>query len=265
MSDLLKVEHLNKSFSGNRVLCDINFSVAQGEFISILGPSGCGKTTLLRTLMGLEQPDSGTLLLKGTDITNLRPDKRGFSIVFQDYALFPHMTLYDNVAYGLKLRKIDQKEIRQKVMSTLTLLKLEGAVKKRPSELSGGMQQRAAIARSLVLGSDLLMLDEPFSALDAMIKVDLGEELKELQKQFSITMIMVTHDQEEAFSLSDRILLMDHGVLVADNTPKALYEKADDPFIKTFIVDQINKRARYIWNLQDESGTDRKEKGGASE
>ena len=184
------------------------------------------------------------------DITEVRPDKRGFSIVFQDYALFPHMTLYDNVAYGLKLRKKSSQEIRDRVMDTLCTLKLEKAVKKLPSQLSGGMQQRAAIARSLVLDCDLLLLDEPFSALDAVVKVDLSEELKELQSELGITMMMVTHDQEEAFSLSDRIILMDHGHIVADAPPIDLYETQGNAFIQTFIIDQINKRARYIWNLK---------------
>lgn len=250
MSDLLRVEALCKSFGTHQVLTDINCQVKKGEFISILGPSGCGKTTLLRTIAGLEAPSSGKIYHEGVDITEVRPDKRGFSIVFQDYALFPHMTLYDNVAYGLKLRKKSAQEIRDRVMSTLSTLKLEKAVKKLPSQLSGGMQQRAAIARSLVLDCDLLLLDEPFSALDAVVKVDLSEELKELQSELGITMMMVTHDQEEAFSLSDRIILMDHGHIVADAPPIDLYETQGNPFIQTFIIDQINKRARYIWNLK---------------
>ena len=187
MSDLLRVEALCKSFGTHQVLTDINCQVKKGEFISILGPSGCGKTTLLRTIAGLEAPSSGKIYHEGVDITEVRPDKRGFSIVFQDYALFPHMTLYDNVAYGLKLRKKSAQEIRDRVMSTLSTLKLEKAIKKLPSQLSGGMQQRAAIARSLVLDCDLLLLDEPFSALDAVVKVDLSEELKELQSELGIT------------------------------------------------------------------------------
>ena len=250
MSDLLRVESLNKSFGTHQVLTDINCQVKKGEFISILGPSGCGKTTLLRTIAGLEAPSSGKIYHEDVDITEVRPDKRGFSIVFQDYALFPHMTLYDNVAYGLKLRKKSPQEIRERVMSTLTTLKLQNAVKKLPSELSGGMQQRAAIARSLVLDCDLLLLDEPFSALDAVVKVDLSEELKELQRELDITMMMVTHDQEEAFSLSDRIVLMRRGVIVADAPPIDLYETTGNPFIQTFIIDQINKRARYFSNLK---------------
>ena len=255
MTDLLRVEGLNKSYGAHRVLQDIDCNIQKGEFISILGPSGCGKTTLLRVIMGLENPDSGTILHLGQDITTLRPSKRGFSIVFQDYALFPHMTLYDNVAYGLKLRKIPGHEIKEKVMNALQLLKLEDAQKKLPSQLSGGMQQRAAIARSLVLESSLLLLDEPFSALDAMIKLDLSDELKELQQQFNITMLMVTHDQEEAFSLSDRIILMRQGVIIADSTPQNLYDNTDDDaFTQTFIVNQINKRGRYIRALRNGQG-----------
>ena len=251
MSDLLRVEGVNKFFGTQQALKDVNCTVNRGEFVSILGPSGCGKTTLLRIIIGLEQPSEGRLFRDDVDITHVRPDKRDFSIVFQDYALFPHMTLYDNVAYGLKLRKTPPAEIKEKVMATLQTLKLSTAVNKYPSELSGGMQQRAAIARSLVLNSDLLLLDEPFSALDAMVKVDLSDELRELQREFGITMIMVTHDQEEAFSLSDRVILMRRGEIVAYDTPEILYQNPNnDEFVQTFIVDQINKRGRYIYNLR---------------
>jgi len=252
-SPLLQIEGLNKRFGAQHVLKDICCAVERGAFISLLGPSGCGKTTLLRAIMGLERPDSGQILHNGEDITYLRPDRRGFSIVFQDYALFPHMTLYDNVAYGLKLRRMPAKEIEEKVMHTLALLRLTKSIRKYPAQLSGGMQQRAAIARSLVLGNDLLLLDEPFSALDAMVKVDLGDELKELQREFGITMVMVTHDQEEAFLLSDRIVLMHRGAIVADASPEGLYAAgATDDFIKMFITDQIDKRARYIRKLKKE-------------
>lgn len=255
MSEHLHIQGISKSFGPQQVLRDIHCQVQKGEFISILGPSGCGKTTLLRVLMGLEPPTAGKLYHNGTDITALPPDKRGFSIVFQDYALFPHMTLYDNVAYGLKLKKLPAADINERVMSALGTLKLKKSIHKYPSQLSGGMQQRAAIARSLVLGTDLMLLDEPFSALDAMVKVDLSSELKELQRQFGITMVMVTHDQEEAFMLSDRVLLMRQGVLVADATPAQLYRNpAGDPFIHTFIVDQIDKRAQYLQALHLGSG-----------
>jgi len=250
MSEILKIKEINKYYEQQHVLKNINCVVEKGEFISILGPSGCGKTTLLRIIIGLERPASGKIFHLGEDITSLRPDKRGFSIVFQDYSLFPHMTLYDNIAYGLKLKNISAQEIKDKVFNILTLLKLEQTIKKYPFQLSGGMQQRAAIARSLVLGSDLLLLDEPFSALDAVVKVDLSDELKELQANLQITMIMVTHDQEEAFSLSNRILLMNQGVIVADASPIDLYETENNEFIKTFVIDQINKRARYINNLR---------------
>ncbi|NLT58296.1 MAG: ABC transporter ATP-binding protein [Clostridiales bacterium] len=251
MNNLLRIEGVNKFFGEQHALKDIHCTIDRGEFVSILGPSGCGKTTLLRVMIGLERPSSGKLFKEELEITELSPDKRGFSIVFQDYALFPHMTLYENVAYGLKLKKVPQKEIKERVMSTLRTLRLAPAVEKYPAQLSGGMQQRAAIARSLVLNSELLLLDEPFSALDAMVKVDLSEELKELQREFSITMVMVTHDQEEAFSLSDRIVLMRAGEIVACDTPRNLYlNEGKDPFIQTFIVDQIDKRGRYIRNLK---------------
>lgn len=248
---ILQIKNIDKHFGPQHVLKSVSCDIEKGQFISILGPSGCGKTTLLRVIMGLERPDSGQILHNGEDITYLKPNKRGFSIVFQDYALFPHMTLYDNIAYGLKMQKLPQKEIQERVMHTIELLRLKEAVKKYPSQLSGGMQQRASIARSLVLGNDLLLLDEPFSALDAMVKVDLGDELKELQRQFDITMIMVTHDQEEAFTLSDRIVLMGKGNIVADATPQALYDNAgNSEFIRVFITDQIDKRARYVRKLR---------------
>lgn len=250
MSDLLRVENVNKHFGQQHALKNIDCTVQKGEFISILGPSGCGKTTLLRVIMGLETMDSGKVYHNGEDITSTEPDKRGFSIVFQDYALFPHMTLYENVAYGLKLKKEPKAAIKEKVMTALKLLRIENSVNKYPNQLSGGMQQRAAIARSLVLGCDLILLDEPFSALDAMVKVDLSEELKELQREFQITMIMVTHDQEEAFSLSDRVILMRKGEIVATKTPQQLYSMKEDEFIKSFIIDQIDKRGRYIWELK---------------
>ena len=256
MNDLLRLEGVQKRFANQIAVNNVSFEVQEGEFISILGPSGCGKTTLLRLIMGLEIPSDGTIYLNNVDITNLRPAKREFSIVFQDYALFPHMTLYENVAYGLKLRKIPKDEIHERVMSTLKLLKLDKSLKKHPSQLSGGMQQRAAIARSLVLNTKLLLLDEPFSALDAVVKVDLCDELRELQHAFKITMIMVTHDQEEAFSLSDRVILMNRGSLIAYATPKELYANRENEFIKSFIIDQINKRARYLTNLREVSNNE---------
>jgi len=248
--DSLRIENIEKTFGKQKVLEDINFSVKDGEFIAILGPSGCGKTTLMRIIVGLDKPSAGKIFLDNNDITNLPPDKRGFSIVFQDYALFPHMTLYDNVAYGLKLRKVSSAQIREQVMSTLSTLRLENAIKKYPSQLSGGMQQRASIARALVLNTKLLLLDEPFSALDALVKVDLSDELRDLQKQFGITMIMVTHDLEEAFLLSSRVILMEKASIVADDSPVDLYRnESKNEFVQSFIIDQINKRGQYVQNL----------------
>lgn len=247
---MLQLKNIKKVYNGVPILNGISLDIGKGEIVSILGPSGSGKTTLLNVILGLAELDGGQILFDGEDVSGTPMQRRGFNIVFQDYALFPHMTLYDNIAYGLKLRKTSPEAIRGKIEPMLKMLKLERAVKKYPSQLSGGMQQRAAIARSLVLENDLLLLDEPFSALDAMVKVDLSEELKELQKQFGITMIMVTHDQEEALSLSDRIILMRAGAIVADDTPDGLYASKDDPFIRSFVIDQIDKRARYIWELK---------------
>ena len=250
MNELLRVEGLEKSFGPTHVFKDISFQIDKGEFVSLLGPSGCGKTTLLRCIMGLADPDEGKIFLDGEEITHTRTDKRGFSIVFQDYALFPHMTLYENVAYPLKLKKMPKEKIRERVSYALDTLGIEAAAKKYPSQLSGGMQQRAAIARSLVMDSRLMLLDEPFSALDAMVKVDLSDELKELQKKLGITMLMVTHDQIDAIALSDRILLMNGGQIVADGLPETLYRENDDEFVHSFFTDQIDKRARSIWALR---------------
>lgn len=250
MNKLLQITDLSKSFPGHMVFENINCYVSKGEFISLLGPSGCGKTTFLRCVMGLEKPDSGNIFLNGRDITQLRTDKRGFSIVFQDYALFPHMTLFDNVAYPLKLQKLPKAEIRSRVMEALASLGIQDAVKKLPAQLSGGMQQRAAIARSLVTDSQVMLLDEPFSALDAMVKMDLSEELKKLQHQYGITMIMVTHDQIDAISLSDRIILMDRGHIAAADTPQALYHYSGNDFVQSFFIDQIDKRSKHIVALK---------------
>ena len=253
MDKFLHIERLEKIFGKQHVLKDINCSVDQGEFISIVGPSGCGKTTLLRCIMGLDRPSGGRIYSEDVDITDLPPDQRGFSIVFQDYALFPHMTLYENIAYGLKLRKTPAGRIRENVMGILKTLKLDNAVNKYPSQLSGGMQQRAAIARALVLNTKLLLLDEPFSALDAMVKVDLSDELRALQSQFGITMIMVTHDLEEAFLLSDRVILMQLGDIVAIGSPAQVYKNENNnKFVNEFVIEQINKRGRYIRNLNGE-------------
>lgn len=249
-NNFLSIKDMSKSFKSIKVFEKINFSISRGEFISLLGPSGCGKTTLLRCIMGLVTPDEGQLLFEGRDITNVPVDRRGFSIVFQDYALFPHMNLYNNVAYPLKIQKLEKAKIKERVAYALNALGIEAAAKKYPHELSGGMQQRAAIARSLVMGSQLMLLDEPFSALDAMVKVDLSEELKELQRRFSITMFMVTHDQIDAVSLSDKILLMNKGKIIANDTPRNLYANCSDDFVKSFFIDQIDKRAKHMLELR---------------
>ena len=246
---LINLTGISKSYGDHVVLDDLNLYIRENEFITLLGPSGCGKTTTLRIIGGFETPDAGSVVFDGKDITSLPPNERNLNTVFQKYALFPHMTLYNNVAYPLRIKKADKAEIKQKVSYALNALDIEHAAHKYPSQLSGGMQQRAAIARSLVIGSRLMLLDEPFSALDAMVKVDLSDELKELQRRFNITMVMVTHDQIDAVSLSNRILLMNDGNLVADSTPAALYHKGDDAFIRKFFVEQIDKRAGHLLDL----------------
>ena len=250
MNDYLRVSGLEKSFQEQKVLTDISFQAGEGEFLSLLGPSGCGKTTLLRCLIGLITPERGTITYMGEDITEMPPHKRGFSIVFQDYSLFPHMTIYKNVAYPLRLKKTPKDEIDGRVRKALEVLQISDAAGKYPYQLSGGMQQRVAIARSIVLGSKVMLMDEPFSALDAMVRVELGEVLKDIQDKMGITMIMVTHDQIDAITLSDRILLMNGGRIIADDVPDAMYRSDKDPFVTTFFTEQIDKRAKSIRELR---------------
>ncbi len=250
-NQFIQILGVSKSFkNGVDVLKNVSLDINHGEFVSILGPSGCGKTTLLRILMGLEQPTAGKIYKDGIDITDLEPSKRDFSIVFQDYALFSHMNVYQNVVYGLKIKGLNQKDMRDKANEIIEKVGLSEHVSKYPIELSGGQQQRVAIARALVMDSKVILLDEPFSALDAQVKVTLHEELKQLQKDFNITMIMVTHDQEEALSLSDKVIVMNEGNVEMIGSPFEIFNKATSEFIKTFVVAQINKRYKYVEELR---------------
>lgn len=211
----LEVKNLNKKFDEKLVLNDLEFNVYEGEFLSVLGPSGCGKTTLLRILIGLETQTSGTITLEGKDISNLKPGDRDMGIVFQNYALFPNMTVLENVMYALKLRA-DTKETAEAVaLATLDKIGMSDQLKKYPNQLSGGQQQRVAIARTLALNPRILLLDEPISALDVTNREIMKKELLKIQKDFNATMIFITHDQEEAFYMSDRIMVMDEGEYAA--------------------------------------------------
>ncbi|MGL4868535.1 MAG: ABC transporter ATP-binding protein [Cetobacterium sp.] len=236
----LKIENINKKFSNFTALNNINFEINRGEFICFLGPSGCGKTTLLRIIAGLEKIDNGNIFLNNEDITKKHPAKRNMSIVFQSYALFPNMTVGENIAYGMKNKKIDKKIITKKVDESLQLVGLRGQEHKYPNELSGGQQQRVALARAISYSPDILLLDEPLSALDAKVREKLRNDIKNLQKKLGITTIMVTHDQEEALSMADRIVVMDNASVVQVGTPQDIYERPINEFIGDFIG-KLNK------------------------
>ena len=233
---LLELKNIKKSFSpGEADLDDISLTVARGEFVTLLGSSGCGKTTTLRIIAGLEQAESGSVWINGQNVTELEPDKRDVNTVFQNYALFPHMNVAENIGYGLKLRKVSKAEIKKKVAQMLELVQLEGYEKRKPSELSGGQKQRVAIARALVNNPKVLLLDEPLGALDLQLRRAMQTELKHLQKKLGITFIYITHDQEEAINMSDRIAVMDGGRILQIGTPDEIYNHPKTSYVATFV------------------------------
>lgn len=238
----LSVRNLNKSFDGKKVLNDLSFDLMEGEFLSILGPSGCGKTTLLRILIGLETADNGQILKGGKEISGLSSFERGMGIVFQNYALFPNMTVLQNVEYALTLRKETKKQAREIALRTLEQVGLLDQKNKRPNQLSGGQQQRVAIARTLATNPDIILLDEPISALDVTNREIMKAELKALQKKFNVTMLFITHDQEEAFFLSDRIMVMDQGNIEQLDTPLEIYRNPASDYVRSFVVEQLDKK-----------------------
>lgn len=229
----LQVKHINKSFGDVNVLKDISLDCQQGELICLLGPSGCGKTTLLRIIAGLEQQDQGLIIQDDTDISSLPVEKRDFGIVFQSYALFPNLSVAENIAYGL--RKQPKKQRTARVKELLQTIGLEQHAKKFPSQLSGGQQQRVALARALAISPGLLLLDEPLSALDTKVRQHLRQEIKNLQRKLGITTIMVTHDQDEAMSMADRIVVLKDGVIEQVGTPNEIYNTPATPFVANFI------------------------------
>ena len=243
---------MQTKFTSKTVLEDVSFELRRGEFLSLLGPSGRGKTTILRMLIGIEKPSSGRIIKDGVDITDTAPKDRNIGIVFQNYSLFPNMDVYHNISYALQSRKdvngrkLSQDEIDRKVKGIIETVGLEEHVYKRPKQLSGGQQQRVAIARTLVLNPDIILFDEPMSALDAEIKVVLRQQLKEIQKQLKITMVYVTHDQEEAFALSDRIMVLNDLRIAQLDTPYNLYHHPADAFVKRFVVDHLDLKVKSI-------------------
>ena len=232
----LELKEIKKSFTeGEAVLDNISLEISKGEFITLLGSSGCGKTTTLRIIAGLEQPDAGNVWLDGREVTGLEPNQRDVNTVFQNYALFPHMNVAENIGYGLKLKKVPKSEIRKKVSQMLELVQLEGYEKRKPSELSGGQKQRVAIARALVNNPEVLLLDEPLGALDLQLRRAMQIELKHLQKKLGITFIYITHDQEEAINMSDRIAVMKDGRIEQIGTPDEIYNHPKTSYVATFV------------------------------
>lgn len=242
MSEKIEVKNLVKSYHNRTVLNSISFDVKDGEFMSILGPSGCGKTTLLRILIGIEPADSGSVFKDGSDITNLESAKRGMGIVFQNYALFPNMTVLQNVKYALKFNKELKDKADKIARDNIEKVGLADFMDKKPAKLSGGQQQRVAIARTLALSPDIILFDEPMSALDAAMRVSLRKEIKEIQARSSITMIYITHDQEEAFAMSDRIMVMDEGTIMQIGTPKEVYHNPANKYVEEFVTRQIEEK-----------------------
>lgn len=232
---LLELQNIKKSFGDTDVLNGITLSIEKGEFITFLGASGCGKTTTLRIIAGLEQPETGKVLLEGKDVTELPPHERDVNTVFQNYALFPHMNVEANVGYGLKIKKVPKAEIRKKVYHMLELVQLQGYEKRMPSELSGGQKQRVAIARALVNSPKLLLLDEPLGALDLKLRRAMQTELKRLQKKLGITFLYITHDQEEAINMSDRIVVMKDGRFEQIGTPDEIYNNPRTSYVADFV------------------------------
>ncbi len=233
---VLQIKNLTKKFG--KVVAVNNLSIEginKGEFVTFLGPSGCGKTTLLRMIGGFYYPTSGDIIMNNQRINDIPPEQRKTSMVFQNYALFPHMTVYDNIAYGLKLRNVPKDEIKQKVYNILKVVQLEGMEHRRPTELSGGQQQRVALARCIVIEPEIILLDEPLSNLDANLRVLMREEIRRIQKTLNLTTIFVTHDQEEAMSMSDRIVVMKDGEIQQIGSPVEIYEKPSNLFVASFI------------------------------
>ncbi|APG51552.1 MULTISPECIES: ABC transporter ATP-binding protein [Providencia] len=228
-------ENLSKSFGQNQVFSNIQFTIEKGEFITLLGPSGCGKSTLLRCIAGLEQPDNGDLYINRQNITHQAAQQRGVGMVFQSYALFPNMTVEDNIAFGLKMRKVNSTERNKAVADVIEMVELQGKEQQFPHQLSGGQRQRVALARALVMKPQILLLDEPLSALDARIRKHLRQQIRHIQRELKLTTIFVTHDQDEAMIMSDRIFLMNKGAIIQNDTAENIYTQPANEFVARFM------------------------------
>ena len=244
---MLELSHIQKSFDGVSVLKDISIQVEDGEIVSILGPSGCGKTTLLNIILGIVEADAGTIVYNGEDLTRTVMEKRGFNIVFQDYALFPNLNVYQNITYGLKNKP--GISTRQEVEELIDLLGLREHLGKRIDQLSGGQKQRVALARTMVMKPRILLLDEPLSALDGVIKESIKDRIKTIAREYHLTTIIVTHDPEEALTLSDRVLIIDQGTIAQYGRPAEIIQKPENDFVRKFILNQLEIKRNNIYAL----------------
>ncbi|NPV42598.1 MAG: ABC transporter ATP-binding protein [Firmicutes bacterium] len=256
----LTIKGLTKKYDGNTVLDNIDIEIEQGILLSLLGPSGCGKTTALRLIAGFEKPDAGIIEINGRIVNNIPVYKRNIGMVFQSYALFPHMTVEQNIAYGLEQRKMPRDKIKEEVAQVIEMVQLKGFEKRKPRQLSGGQQQRVALARALVIEPDLLLLDESLSALDKKLRVDMQVELRQIQQKVGITTIFVTHDQEEALTMSDKIAVMKEGKIMQIDTPENIYEHPSNTFVAGFLGEanffrgQTVEKVGDIYNLKLQNG-----------
>lgn len=244
---MLELKNIVKKYGNNVILDDISLQIKKGEIVSILGPSGSGKTTLLNLILGITDISSGKIIYDGEDITNVPLEKRGFNIVFQDYALFPNLTAYENIVYGLRNKPGISTE--QDVQDFIHLLGLEEHLNNRISQLSGGQKQRVALARTMVMKPKILLLDEPLSALDGVIKESIKSKIKEIAREFSLTTIIVTHDPEEALTLSDKVLIINDGEIAQYGTPKEIIQQPADDFVENFILNQLEIKRTNIFHL----------------
>lgn len=244
---MLELKNVKKSYDGTVVLKDISLDIEEGEIVSILGPSGCGKTTLLNLILGIVDADGGKIIFNGEDLTDVPMEKRGFNIVFQDYALFPNLNVYQNITYGLRNKpEISSKE---EVEELISLLGLEEHLSKRIGQLSGGQKQRVALARTMVMKPKILLLDEPLSALDGVIKEYIKDRIKTIAKEYNLTTIIVTHDPEEALTLSDRVMIINEGEIAQFARPEEIIEKPENNFVKKFILNQLEIKRNNIYTL----------------
>ncbi|HMF54860.1 MAG TPA: ABC transporter ATP-binding protein, partial [Pyrinomonadaceae bacterium] len=251
----LSLENITKRYGATKAVADVSLSVERGEFFGLLGPSGCGKTTTLRMIAGLETPDDGKIAFDGRDITNLSPEKRGFGMVFQNYALFPHLNVFENVAFGLRARRRPKGEIAERVKDALSLVQLPGYERRRVDELSGGQQQRVAIARAIAIEPQLLLFDEPLSNLDVALREETRGELRDVVNRLNLTAVYVTHDQEEAFALCDRISVMNSGRILQTGAPRQLYEQPASVAVARFLGRNNLIEAMRVSKMHDAAGT----------